>query len=258
VLVLNTLLGLGTALAPVFVAVFLGLGVWWGLPALAAAALAVLLLTCVRLPLRADPTGTAARSRTSDGIPPRFWVLAAFALLYGLCETMNGNWAQLDMDTRLGATATEASIALATFWAAVTAGRLAFSAAVRWVPATVVHHVLPVVLVATFLVVASLSGDTPWLGVAAFGLAGLGCSALLPLTISLGQDRLPDVSAAVAGGVIAAYQVGYGIAAFGVGPLVDHGVSLGTVYGWAAVAAAAMALLSYPVTRARTSLVSAP
>ena len=32
VLVLNALLGLGTALAPVFVALFVGLGFWWGLP----------------------------------------------------------------------------------------------------------------------------------------------------------------------------------------------------------------------------------
>src|SRR6478672_11744939 len=34
VLTLNALLGLGTALAPVFVAVFVGLGFWWGLPVL--------------------------------------------------------------------------------------------------------------------------------------------------------------------------------------------------------------------------------
>ena len=32
VLVLNALLGLGTVLAPVFVAIFVGLGFWWGLP----------------------------------------------------------------------------------------------------------------------------------------------------------------------------------------------------------------------------------
>jgi MFS family permease len=254
VLVLNALLGLGTALAPVFVAVFLGLGIWWGLPALAAAALAVLLLACLRLPLQTGAPVDAAGARASGGIPSRFWILALFALLYGLCETMNGNWSQMDMETRLGATTTEASIALATFWAMVTAGRVIFAAIVRWVPATAVHHLLPVVLVGTFLVIAALSDDTPWLGVAAFGLAGLGCSALLPLTISLGQDRLPEFSAAVAGGVIAAYQVGYGIAAFGVGPLVDHGVSLGTVYAWTAVAAAAMALLSFPVTRSRTEL----
>ena len=34
VLVLNALLGVGTALAPVFVAIFVGLGIWWGLPVL--------------------------------------------------------------------------------------------------------------------------------------------------------------------------------------------------------------------------------
>src|SRR4029450_11735451 len=33
VLYLNALLGLGTALAPILVAVFVGLGWWWGLPA---------------------------------------------------------------------------------------------------------------------------------------------------------------------------------------------------------------------------------
>ena len=36
VLYLNALLGLGTALAPVLVAVFLGLGLWWGLPVVVA------------------------------------------------------------------------------------------------------------------------------------------------------------------------------------------------------------------------------
>jgi hypothetical protein len=51
------------------------------------------------------------------------------------------------------------------------------------------------------------------------------------------------MSTAVAGGVIAFYQIGYGIAAFGVGPLVDHGTNLSTLYGW--TAAAAMALLSF-------------
>jgi hypothetical protein len=82
-----------------------------------------------------------------------------------------------------------------------------------------------------------------------FALAGLGCSALLPLTISFGENELTVVSAAVAGGVIAFYQLGYGIAAFGVGPLKDAGVSVPTIFGCTAVIAAAMALLSFFVTR---------
>jgi hypothetical protein len=73
----------------------------------------------------------------------------------------------------------------------------------------------------------------------------------LPLTISFGQEQLAAMSAAMAGGVIAFYQVGYGIAAFGVGPLIDHGVKLPTVYGFSAIIAVAMGLASFGVTRAR-------
>ena len=49
------------------------------------------------------------------------------------------------------------------------------------------------------------------------------------------------------------YQVGYGIAAFGVGPLVDNGVGLSTIFGWTAVAAAALAALSFVVARGQAS-----
>jgi predicted MFS family arabinose efflux permease len=135
----------------------------------------------------------------------------------------------------------------------VTVGQLLFAATVRWLPARAVFHSLPIVLVATLLLIAALPEDVPWLGVAAFGLAGLGCSALLPLTISLGQDALATMSTAVAGGVIAFYQVGYGIAAFGVGPLVDGGTSLSTIYGWTAVAAAGLAMLSFALARRQPS-----
>ncbi len=59
------------------------------------------------------------------------------------------------------------------------------------------------------------------------------------------------MAAAVAGGVIAFYQLGYGIAAFGVGPLLDHGVSLPTVYGFSAIVALVMGFASFGVARAR-------
>jgi hypothetical protein len=65
--------------------------------------------------------------------------------------------------------------------------------------------------------------------------------------------NLNTMSAAVAGGGIAFYQVGYGIAAFGVGPLVDGGTSLSTIYGWTGVAAAGQALLSFAVARRQPS-----
>jgi hypothetical protein len=101
------------------------------------------------------------------------------------------------------------------------------------------------------VVIAVLPDGATAAGILAFGIAGLGCSALLPLTIGFGDDELAAFAAAVAGGVIASYQLGYGIAAFGVGPLLDGGVSLGSVYGVSAAIAAATGIVSFGVTRAR-------
>jgi len=112
------------------------------------------------------------------GIPTRFWVFAAFAVLYGICETMNGNWAQLEMTRQLGASATLAAVALTTFWAMVTAGRVLFARIEQWLPTRATYHLLPFVLAVALVVVALLPDGTPVLGVLAFGLAGLGCSAL--------------------------------------------------------------------------------
>ena len=231
-----------------FVAVFVGLGFWWGLPVL----LSVLVFFSVRLPLQTSAS-TAVSGGWATHVPPAFWLFAGFAVLYGIRETMNGNWSQLDITTEHVASATEASIALTAFWAMVTVGRVLFASIGRWVPARVTYHVLPVVLVGTFALVAALPDGQPWLGVAVFRLAGLGCSALLPLTISFGQQGLAGMGEAVAGGVIAFYQIGYGIAAFGVGNLVDHGASLSAIFGWTAVAAGGMAVLSFAVARRQPS-----
>jgi fucose permease len=253
VLVLNALLGLGTALAPAFVAMFVGLGFWWGLPVLSLVLLIMLLAVTLGLPLRTGPSTASAAPATGAGIPRRFWLFAAFAVLYGICETMNGNWSQLQMTTRLGASATQASLALMAFWAMVTVGRIGFAELGRRLPTRVVYHVLPFVLVATFTILAALPAGGAGPGILIFGLAGLGCSALLPLTISFGQEQLTAVSAAMAGGVIAFYQLGYGLAAFGVGPLQRAGLSLSAIFGVTAIAAALMGALSFVVAHGRPS-----
>jgi hypothetical protein len=59
------------------------------------------------------------------------------------------------------------------FWAMVTVGRLLFGAIGRWVPARVVYHVLPLLLIVTFLLTAEFPPDRPELGILVFGLAVL-------------------------------------------------------------------------------------
>jgi MFS family permease len=114
ILVLNALLGVGTVLAPVFVTIFDGLGFWWGLPLLSAILLVLLIVESLRLPLQTETRRTAA-APSRLVIPRRFWMYAGFAVLYGVCETVNGNWAQLDMTSELGASTTAAALALTAF-----------------------------------------------------------------------------------------------------------------------------------------------
>lgn len=254
VLYLNALLGLGTALAPLFVALFVGLGFWWGLPVLVAVAVVVLLAVAVALPLQTAEDAAASdrtgRERARLVLPSRFWVFAAFAVLYGIVETMSGNWSTLYMTNSLGASATRASVALTAFWGMVTVGRILFAAIEHRLKPSVTYRILPLVVVIAFVIVARLPYGSVTAGVLAFGLAGLGCSALLPLTIGFGQEELTSISTFAAGGLIAAYQVGYGLAAFGVGPL-EEGLqlSLSTIFGLAAVVAAVLGVLSFVVVR---------
>jgi MFS family permease len=253
VLTLNALLGLGTALAPIFAIIFVGLGFWWGLPVLMSGLTLALLLFSLRLPLK-DQAGPSAQAKAgpirsgSVKMPARFWIYAAFALVYGICETLNANWASVYMSTDLGASVTLASMALTVFWVAVTGGRVLFAALEKWCPPHVTYRALPVLMALAFLATASTPKAEPFLAIICFGLAGLGCSALLPLVISFGQRELTSMAASVAGAMIGFYQMGYGVAAFGVGPLEGWArLSLGAVYGWMALAAAGLAVLAFVI-----------
>ncbi len=240
VLALNALLGLGTALAPVLVALFVGLGVWWGLPLAVGLLLLALIIWSLSLPLAARGAGAEAGGARSLG----FWLFAAFALCYGIVETLNGNWAILYMKEVLRARASLAALTLTLFWAMATAGRLLFAAIERWFPARRTFGLLPWVIALAFVATALVPTSIPALGPATFGLAGLGCSALLPLTVSLGRV------AASPGQLIAFYQLGYGIAAFGVAPLHTRaGVGLRVLLGGGAAIALALAALAIAIRR---------
>jgi hypothetical protein len=234
ILALNALLGLGTALAPVLVAVFVKLGAWWGLPLSVAVLLAGLLAFSLPLPLDAAGAPEAAVARTR-----RFWLFLAFAIGYGTVETLNGNWAILYMKGVLHAPAALASLALTLFWAAATAGRVLFASVDRWLPARTTFRVLPWVIAIAFVATSLVPVSAPGLGAAGFGLAGLGCSALLPLMISLGSaDASP-------GHLIAGYQLGYGLAAFGIAPLHSHaGLGMRALLGGGSAIAVVLAVLA--------------
>jgi MFS transporter, FHS family, glucose/mannose:H+ symporter len=254
VLSLNALLGAGTALAPLLVAIFTGLGAWWALPLTVAAALAGLLLFSTGQPLVASPGGAIGAAR-SQRLPWRFWLFAIAVLLYGIAETLNGNWSGPYLTSERGVSAGGASFALAAFWGMVTTGRMLFAAlstktTVRWI-----YAVLPVLLIVAFQAILGVRGETG--GIIAFGMAGLGCSAFFPLCISLSGQEFQRFAAAMSGELVAFYQAGYGVAALGVGPLRDFtGRPLGMIYAVGTLVAAAMlmAVLAEVVRDAKARL----
>jgi Major Facilitator Superfamily len=235
-LFLNTLLGLGTALAPLLTAFFIGRHFWWGLPLLLALLILILLLFVGALPFLENH-----KSEGQLSIPKVFWLFALIALLYGIIETLNGTWATIYMRVNHADVKT-ASFALALFWAMVTAGRLFFTAIEKFFPVRFAFHLLPFVVAAAFLLLAFAPQ------VFYFGLAGFGCSALLPLIISFGEKALPSILPSVAGGLIAFYLLGYGMAAFGVGPLSEV-IKFSSIFGIGAVIALILGLLTFTVKK---------
>jgi len=76
----------------------------------------------------------------------------------------------------------------------------------------------------------------------AFGLAGFGCSALLPLTISFATSQ------SITGSIICFYLCGYGLAAFGVAPLQElTKVSLNAIYALGAILAIVLGCMTFAI-----------
>jgi hypothetical protein len=70
------------------------------------------------------------------------------------------------------------------------------------------------------------------------------------LSISFGGSEFPQRSALVAGDLIAFYQLGYGIAAFGTGPLRDWaGLPLHSIFAGGSIVAALVAVFALLVVR---------
>ena len=260
VLALNALLGLGTALAPVLVAIVVALGAWWLLPVVVACIAVLLFGVAYAQPLRLH-VGNADSDRPTSlnwiDLPRRFWLYAAAVFAYGIVETLNGNWAMLYLSSERGVSAQGASFALAAFWVMVTVGRVLIALISQLVPARWTYVALPALSLIVFQLASQVQSEAG--GIMVFGLAGLACSGFLPLSISFAGGEFPRLSAVMAGGLIAFYQLGYGVAAFGIGPLQGlFGLSFSTIFAAGSVVAAPIIIIAWLVIRPTRNTRAAP
>lgn len=239
---LNVLLGLGTALSPFLIAIFTDLGRWWYLPLLAAGGLVVLIVAAAVQPMSVPgASGHQGRAR----VPGLFWLFAAALVIYGIAETMFGNWGTTLLVGR-GIKPAAANEALAAFWAAVTIGRLLIALVSGKIHSTRMYVVLPWAIGAALLLAPAARSAGAGLGL--FALGGLACSGFFPMTVGYGESTFPSIVELAAGWLIAAYQLGYGLAAFGAGAL-QNVLPLAAVFRLTAVPVVAMAVLAAIIVR---------
>ncbi|PZO02731.1 MAG: MFS transporter [Hyphomicrobiales bacterium] len=252
VLTLNALIGLGTALAPLLITLFTKIAVWWALPALMTLSLGALLVAARQARWNVATEAVPAQRR----LPRRFWIYAAAVLLYGIVESLAGNWASLYLTSQRGVSVDHASFALTAFWMMLTLGRIGFALLARWLPVALVFVGLPVLLAVAFQIATQAQAATS--GMTAFALVGLACSAILPLALSFAGKEFSDQAAVTLGALIAFYQIGYGLAAFGGGPLLDSaGLSHASLFSIGSVAALALAGVAGLLIRQRPARLQA-
>lgn len=240
VLALHTLLGLGLAGGPLLMAPFVAARSWAGFPlAIAAVALTLLGASVFAAIPASDGSGSeggsaprgsvAASDRTGGSLrtAPLFWVFAAIAVLYAFAEGTFANWAVVFLHEGIGASPATAGLGLSVFWGAIVVGRLLASILVLRIPSQALWLVLPVLMGAAFLLLPTASATGP--AILLFGLAGLGCSAFFPLTITLASRAFPGRSAAVSSMMIAALMIGVGAGTFVFGPLREL-LTFGQIY----------------------------
>jgi len=270
VLWLNALIAAGALIAPGVAALFVHLNHWLGLPALVAALLLGLLLRSKCLPRHVGAPPRPKREALT--CTARSLLYSIFAMAYAVCAAVLVIWSELRVARPPGVltpaqltaavhlssagSALHTSIAFATFWGAtLAAGRVLFAAVDRWhsVTARMAGYLIPIVLLAVLIAVGVLIHRLGLSTFAVFILAALGCSALLPLSLSFTQKDVTAISAALAGGVIA-YQIGFGLVAEGFRPHQASGGGAMAFFGGAVLIGLVVSGLSFVIVGSRPGL----
>jgi fucose permease len=252
VVAIHTLLGLGLAIGPLVVAPFVAADRWIGFPLLLAGLNLIVVLGVLRVPLprSAGPspsTGTTPAPREklplAQGL---FWLFALIIMLYAFAEATISNWAVIFLHEGRGVPEAAAGLAIAVFWGAVVLGRLVTSALLLRVSAEAIWLSLLAAMIAALLLLPFARGFVSGIGL--FGLAGLACSAVFPLTITLVSRAYPRQVEWVSSMMIAALMLGVGLGSFAFGPLLEF-LPFDQLYRLSALYPAAALVLAMVVVR---------
>ncbi len=213
---LHSCLGIGTAIGPLAFEYFLKNGVWW-YDGIWIGTLYFLLLIAALVGFP-NPHHLIVKNKGKSSLPLTsfiLWGFIAIALLYGICETTFGNWGTIYLHEGKKLSIASSAFALSLFWGILTIGRiltvgLSFVMSTRYIYCSLP----PIILLSLFLLYPTSQES---LLLTSFGIAGLGCSAMLPLTIGFAQEKFATIAPLISGIMIGVYMLGFGLASQGVG-----------------------------------------
>lgn len=239
---LHSLLGTGTAIAPLLFNFFMQRQSWWIDPVLLGGLFILFTLLSWSLLDSAHHQKNSSSSSHKEKLGDVFKLFCAMVFLYGICETIFGNWATILLTTERGLSLSKASLALSLFWAMVTLGRIGIAASSLWIRPKMIYAGLPLAILIVYLFVPIAQGSLSSLLL--FAAAGLACSGMLPLSISLDQKEYPKLAAVISGRLVTAYMLGYCVAAYGAGELMKiFKISLESIYFYTSFIALIMVIL---------------
>lgn len=142
-------------------------------------------------------------------------------LIYGIAESMLGNWSLSYLNEVKGVSLETASTALALFWSFLTVGRMLTSLMMFKFAPRVFYRLLPfaMTVVLFLLVVINDAGVFPWLYIA----TGLSFSSFFPLSVGLAAESCHRWRSWVSALSVSALMVGVGIGSFAPGLFRENG-----------------------------------
>lgn len=250
---LHGLLGVGAALAPAAVEFFFSRGLWryshaaylifW-----AALMASALILRPADYRLTGPGEAPEARGGGIFSLPPGAWFFLAAIFVYGIAESIAGNWASLFLTIDKQFTFRTAARSLSAFWISLTLGRILAALAATRVDARLLYRLSPVVMTAALIFLLRLRQE--FLAVPVYALLGLGCSYFFPLSVGLStqyHNRWRDELSSLGIGAIMA-GVSFGTTLMGLlqGQKI---IRIGQTFGLACACSALLTLISFALTR---------
>jgi fucose permease len=238
-------LGTGCALAPLLLTAALSAHLWWLDPLLLALLFVGLAAATHYILPAADPPTIVLEM--DKGEPKKIFKVpfkrfVAIAFLYGICETVFGNFTAIYLHGPKNFSLQTAATGLSLFWAMITIGRAFIAWLSLRVDPTKILCVLPWFIAASFILIPFTQGVISSMSVIA--IAGLGCSGCFPLNLSFAEKDFPKFASLVSGTLISAYVFGLGAATYGVGVLnTCHHYSLDSIFSGSAIIALTLALV---------------